>query len=102
MCYYSSISLEVLPFILSDPTPTDSVLRGMAGRFLVRYAGMTQREVAKKIGGASGDAVGRQMRKVRQLLETDQRLRVLAGRAGESLDKLRQSMSRPQRKKVLK
>lgn len=80
----------------------DSVLRGMAGRFLVRYAGMTQRAAAEKIGGVSGDAVGRQMRKVRQLLETDRRLRVLAGRAGESLDKLRQSMIQPQRMKVLK
>jgi hypothetical protein len=68
----------------------NSVLRGMAGRFLVRYAGMTQREVADKSfkGGIGGDALGRQMRKVRELLEKDRRLRRLVARAEERIEKL--------------
>lgn len=80
----------------------NSVLRGMAGRFLVRYAGLTQREAAVKLGGVSGDAVGRQMRKVRELLGNDRHLRRLVGRAEERTDKLRQSMSKPQSTKVLR
>ena len=78
----------------------DSVLRGMAGRFLVRYAGLTQREVALKIGGVSGDAVGRQMRKVRELLEKDRHMQRLVNRAGERIEQLRQSISKPPREKV--
>ena len=74
----------------------DSVLRGVAGRFLVRYAGMTQREVAEKIGGTSGGALSRQMRKVRELLENDQRLRRQVERAEERIEKLRKSMIKPQ------
>jgi len=80
----------------------DSVLRGMAGRFLVRYAGLTQREVAVEIGGVSGDAIGRQMRKVRGLLDNDRHLRRQVERAEERIDKLRQSLSKPQRTRVLK
>lgn len=74
----------------------DSALRGVAGRFLVQYAGLTQREAAAKIGGSSGGAVSRQMRKVRMLLENDRSLRRLVERAEEMADKLRQSMSKPQ------
>ena len=80
----------------------DSVLRGMAGRFLVRYAGLTQRAAAAKIGGVSGDAVSRQMRKVRLLLANDRPLRQRVERAGERLDKLRESMSKPPRTNVEK
>jgi len=80
----------------------DSVLRGMAGRFLVRYAGVTQREAAERLGGVGGDAVGRQMRKVRELLDKDRSLRRLVESAEERLDQLHQSMSKPQRTKALK
>ena len=80
----------------------DSVLRGMAGRFLVRYAGLTQRAAAAKIGGVSGNAVSRQMRKVRLLLANDRPLRQRGERAGERLDKLRESMSKPPRTNVKK
>jgi hypothetical protein len=58
---------------------------------------LTQRAAAAKLGGVSGDAVSRQMRKVRMLLENDQHLRRLVERAGERIDKLRQSMNKPQR-----
>ena len=78
----------------------DSVLRGTAGRFLVRHAGMTQREAAEKIGGMGGDAVGRQMRKVRELLDKDRHLQKLVERAEERIDKLRQSMNKPQKTRV--
>lgn len=78
----------------------DSVLRGMAGRFLVRYAGLTQRAAAAKIGGVSGDAISRQIRKVRLLLENDRHLRQRVERAGEQIDKLRQSMRKSQKRTV--
>jgi len=74
----------------------DSVLRGIAGRFLIRYAGLTQREVAVKIGAGSGGAVSRQMRKVRVLLENERHLRRLVERAEERIKKLRQTMHKPQ------
>ena len=80
----------------------DSVLRGMAGRFLVRYAGLTQREAAMTIVGIGGDAVSHQMRKVRMLLDKDRSLQKLVERAEERIDKLRQSLSQPQRAKALK
>ncbi|MBI2437214.1 MAG: transposase [Lentisphaerae bacterium] len=74
----------------------DSALRGVAGRFLVRYAGMMQREAADKIGGISGAALSSQMRKVRELLANDRRLRRHVERAEEQIGKLRQSMIRSQ------
>ena len=74
----------------------DSALRGIAGRFLVRHAGLTQREAAAKIGAGSGGAVSRQMRKVRVLLENDRRLCRQVERAEERIKKLRQTMSNPQ------
>jgi len=74
----------------------DSALRGVAGRFLVRYAGMMQREAAEKIGGTSGGALSRQMRKVRELMEKDRRLRRQVERAEEQIEKIRQSMIKPQ------
>ena len=67
----------------------DSALRGMAGLFLVRYAGMTQREVASKIGAGSGGAISRQIRKVRELTRSDRRLRRLVERSEEQIGKLR-------------
>ncbi len=76
----------------------DSVLRGMAGRFLVKYAGLTQREAAAKIGGVSGGAVSRQMRKVRELLENDRPLRRLVEQAEVQMENTRQSMLNPQGK----
>jgi REP element-mobilizing transposase RayT len=73
-----------------------SALRGIAGRFLVRYAGMTQREAAVKIGAGSGGAVSRQMRKVRELLENERPLRRLVERADKRMEELRQTMRKPQ------
>jgi len=74
----------------------DSALRGVAGQFLVRYAGLNQREAAAKMGGVSGGAVSRQMRKVRVLLENEWRLRRRVERAEERMNALRQAMSKPQ------
>ncbi|MFH0823532.1 MAG: hypothetical protein V2B18_12330, partial [Pseudomonadota bacterium] len=73
----------------------DSVLRGIAGRFLVRYAGLTQREAAEKIGAGSGGAVSRQIRKVCVLLENERHLRRQVARAEERIEELRQIMSKP-------
>ncbi|MBI3987753.1 MAG: transposase [Lentisphaerae bacterium] len=75
----------------------DSALRGIAGRFLVRYAGMTQREVAVELGGVGGGAVSRQMRKVGEWLKeaSESHLRRKVERAEERMAQLRQSMRRP-------
>lgn len=73
----------------------DSALRGVAGRFLVRYAGLTQRGAAAKLGGVSGGAVSHQMRKVGVLLENERRLRRRVERAEERMEKRRQTLSRP-------
>jgi len=56
---------------------------------------LTQREAAAKIGGVSGGAVSRQMRKVRVLLENERNLRKLAKRAEDQMEQLRQTMSKP-------
>jgi hypothetical protein len=74
----------------------DSALRGIAGRFLVRYAGLTQREVAAKIGAGSGGAISRQMRKVRVLLDSERHVRRRVERAEERIEELRQTMRKPQ------
>jgi len=70
----------------------NSVLRGVAGRFLVRYADMTQRDVAAKLAAGSGGAISRQIRKVNEMLATDQHLRRQVARAEEQTGKMHQSM----------
>jgi len=74
----------------------DSVLRGVAGRFLVRYADLTQRDVAAKLAAGSGSAISRQICKVNELLATDPRLSRQMARAEEQTEKLRQSMRKSQ------
>ena len=94
--------LSILAEVLKVPVEEfsrrrrDSALRGMAGQFLVRYAGLTQREAAAKMGDVSGGAVGRQMRKLRTLLKNGRNVRRLVARAGERIEELRQTMSKPQ------
>ena len=72
----------------------DSYLRGIAGRYLVKYAGLTQREVAARIGAGSGGAISRQMRKVRGLIAIDRKLRQLVERADKRMASLRQAISK--------
>jgi len=74
----------------------DSALRGIASRFLVRHAGLTQREASAKIGAGSGSAISHQMRKVRVLLDSDRHLRRLVERAEGRIAELRQTLHKPQ------
>ncbi len=53
----------------------NSVLRGVASRMLCKYAGLTQRDVAKVLGMSSGAAVSSQLQKLSVLLSDDRKLR---------------------------
>ncbi len=52
----------------------NSVLRGVAGRMLCKYAGLTQREAAGVLGVGSGAAVGRQMQRLAEEMAGDRHL----------------------------
>ena len=67
----------------------NSSLRGVAARFLCRYAGLTQREVAAVLQAGSGAAISQQMKKVAEQLPKDRRLRRLVEEAEERLNALR-------------
>jgi hypothetical protein len=53
----------------------NSSLRGVAARFLCRYAGLTQREAAGVLKIGSGAAISHQLRKLAVDVEKDRRLR---------------------------
>lgn len=52
----------------------NSALRALASRFLIRYAGQTQREVAARLGTGTGGAISAQVARLPGLLEGDARL----------------------------
>ena len=52
----------------------NSPLRAVAGRYLVRYAGQTQREVAKRLGMTTGGAVSAQLARLPALVLKDRQL----------------------------
>ncbi|MEX2382233.1 MAG: transposase [Opitutales bacterium] len=56
----------------------NSPLRAVASRFLLRYAGRTQREVAELLGMSTGAAVSTQAKRYEVWLRGDRRLRRLA------------------------
>jgi hypothetical protein len=51
-----------------------SVVRPIAARMLCTYAGLTQREVASELKLATGAAVSMQLRRLREMLETDEKI----------------------------
>ena len=53
----------------------NSSLRGVASRMLCKYAGLTQRDVARALGMSSGAAVSSQLKKLAALMVGDRRLR---------------------------
>jgi REP element-mobilizing transposase RayT len=65
----------------------NSSLRGAAARFLCRYAGLTQREVADVLNAGSGAAISHQLRKLTVDLSKDRCLRRQVERAEAQLDK---------------
>ena len=52
----------------------NSVLRAVAGRYLVRYAGKTQREAASLLGMTTGGAVSAQIARLPELIRVDRKL----------------------------
>jgi len=67
----------------------NSPLRAVACRFLLKYAGLTQREVADLLGMGSGAAVSIQVKRYEDWLAADTRLRGLAGKTERNLERKR-------------
>ena len=53
----------------------NSMLRAIAGRYLCRYAGLTQRDAAEILEAGSGAAISRQMRKLSEVLSQKRNLK---------------------------
>jgi hypothetical protein len=67
----------------------NSAWRAVASRFLCRYAGLTQREVAAVLEMGTGSAVSHQAQKVDMLMAKDRRLSRLVNSANQRLEELR-------------
>ena len=67
----------------------NSPLRAVACRFLLKYAGLTQREVADLLGMGSGAAVSIQVKRYEDWLAVDARLRRMAGKTERNLERKR-------------
>ena len=72
----------------------NSMVRPMMASMLCKYAGMTQRDVAKLLNLASGSTVSLQMRKLNEQLSTDKTLRKLVNTMSAQLESLRQGKAR--------
>ena len=70
-----------------------SSLRGVAARFLCRYAGLTQRDVAETLRAGSGAAISYQLRKLAVEWEKDRQLRRRVELVKERLDALRRPLN---------
>jgi transcriptional regulator with XRE-family HTH domain len=98
--------LEILAEVFGVPVDKfrqrrrNSSLRGVAARFLCRYAGLTQREVAGTLQVGSGAAISQQMKKVAVQLSKDRRLRRLVEEAEKRLDALRNDTRRGRRQNI--
>jgi putative transposase len=69
----------------------NSPLRALAAKFLQRYGGQTQRDVARLLGMSSGSAVCVQARNFDQWVAEDRRLARLVGRIERRLDQARKA-----------
>jgi hypothetical protein len=69
----------------------NSVLRGIAGRLLIRYSGLTQRTVAELLGVATGASISVQMRRAGEALAADRVLSRQVDKAMGRLAELRKS-----------
>ena len=67
----------------------NSALRATAAQYLIRYAGQSQREVAKILKVGSGSAISKQMLRYRRLLSDDRRMSELLKRAEKMLEEKR-------------
>jgi len=72
----------------------NSALRGVAARLLVKYRGLTQRDVAARLGVGTGAAASTQIRKAQAWASDDAQLRRRIRRAEETLQALRTGKAR--------
>ena len=70
----------------------NSPLRAVAARYLIRYAGQNQREVAKHLNAGTGAAISKQISRYRELLSTDRTLGKLLKKAEQLLKRQRNEM----------
>jgi putative transposase len=75
-----------------------SVLRGVAAKCLIRYAGQSQREVAATLGVGTGSAICSQLKTLSGTLEADSRLRSLLEQAEKTLVRQKAQRTTVQRK----
>ncbi|OVE75990.1 hypothetical protein BVX97_02615 [bacterium E08(2017)] len=66
-----------------------SPLRAIAAKYLIKYSGMNQRDVADYLDVGSGDAVSKQMIRYKELLSTDRQIGEVLGQVGKVLDELK-------------
>ena len=72
-----------------------SPLRAVAARYLIRYAGQSQRDVADLLNIGSGSAVCKQLKPLcRRRLASDRQLRRLVRRAEQQLNAARQALTK--------
>jgi REP-associated tyrosine transposase len=81
-------------------TKKNSPLRAVAARFLVRYAGQTQRQVANWLGVGTGTAVGSQLQRLDQWEKEDRKLREMMERLERSLEARRTEAGGPRTPKT--
>jgi putative transposase len=67
----------------------NSPLRAIAARYLMRYAGLSQRAVAQLLGAGSGSAISKQLRRHTESLEKDRKLKRAMHKADKMLTELR-------------
>lgn len=72
-----------------------SPLRAAAARFLIRYAGQTQREVAARLGMGSGSAVNKQLATLPVKLADSRQLRRRMNEAAQRLELLQRDLLTP-------
>ena len=72
----------------------DSRWRAVASRMLCRYGGLTQRAAAVLLGAKTGVAVSCQLRKLNQMMQSDEELNRAVHDLEQSLDRQQQRQSR--------
>ena len=77
-----------------------SPLRAVAGKFLIRYAGLTQREVAEFLSMGSGSAVCNQLKSLPEKLRESRALRRQVEQVEQLLEKAKRSRIDQRKKKV--
>jgi len=67
-----------------------SWIKGLTGLMLGKYASMTQREVADRLGLTTGAGVSYQVRKLQRQMETSTEVRQLIAKTEKALDVARE------------